>query len=67
VRGKERTRETGFFLAAIFCHLANKINWTADYPKDLSWEKRALSCHISRKNKLNLPYLDHRFLYVAST
>ncbi len=26
VRGKERTRETGFFLVANFCHLANKNN-----------------------------------------
>jgi hypothetical protein len=40
MRGKERTRETGFFLAENFCHFTNKKNWTANYPKDLSWEKR---------------------------
>jgi hypothetical protein len=64
-RKRENKRDRVLF-GGKFLPLGKQKNWTANYPKELSWEKRALSCHISRENKLNLPYLDHRFLYVAS-
>jgi hypothetical protein len=63
VRGKERTR---VLFGGKFLPLGKPKKLDSKLSKGSFLGKRALSCHISRENKLNLPYLDRRFLYVAS-
>jgi len=52
------------FFGVNFLSFDGQKNETKICPKDF-WGK-VQSCHISRKQKLNFPYLNHRHLYVTN-
>ncbi len=62
---KEQERQ-GSFWRQIFATSQTKKIGLQIIQRIFLGKKGTLSCHISRKNKLNLPYLHNRFLYVAS-
>jgi hypothetical protein len=57
---------TKVFFVMDFCHLVTKNKMGCDWFKGFFRKRKAQSHHFLGKQKLNLPYLDHRFLYVAS-
>jgi hypothetical protein len=56
---------TRAFFVLDFCHLVTKNKMGCDLFKGFLGKKRPNITVFWGKQKLNLPYLDHRFLYVA--
>jgi len=57
---------TKVYFVVDFCHLVTKNKMGCDLFKGFLRAKKAQNHHFLGKQKLNLPYLDHSFLYVAS-
>jgi hypothetical protein len=57
---------TKVFFVMDFCHLVTKNKMVVTCSKGFLGKEKPKVTIFLGKQKLNLPYLDHRFLYVAS-